>query len=40
MGALQRAVDAAIYGKKTPKKALDDATSETQAELDVVLRGG
>ena len=40
MGALQRAVDAAIYGKKTPKKALDDATAETQAELDVVLRGG
>ncbi|MCC6729208.1 MAG: ABC transporter substrate-binding protein [Chthonomonadales bacterium] len=39
MGALQRAVDAAIYGKKTPKKALDDATAETQAELDVVLRG-
>jgi multiple sugar transport system substrate-binding protein len=40
MGALQRAVDAAIYGKKTPKQALDDATAETQAELDVVLRGG
>ncbi len=38
MGALQRAVDAAIYGKKTPKQALDDATAETQAELDVVLR--
>lgn len=37
MGALQRAVDAAIYGKKTPKQALDDATAETQAELDVVL---
>lgn len=37
MGALQRAVDAAIYGKKTPQKALDDATAETQAELDVVL---
>lgn len=40
MGALQRAVDAAIYGKKTPKKALDDATAETQAELNVVLKGG
>lgn len=39
MGALQRAVDAAIYGKKTPKQALDDATAETQAELDVVLKG-
>lgn len=39
MGALQRAVDAAIYGKKTPKQALDDATAETQAELDVVLGG-
>lgn len=39
MGALQRAVDAAIYGKKSPQKALDDATAETQAELDVVLKG-
>jgi ABC-type glycerol-3-phosphate transport system substrate-binding protein len=39
MGSLQRAVDAAIYGKKTPKQALDDATAETQAELDVVLHG-
>jgi len=39
MGALQRAVDAAIYGKKSPKQALDDATAETQAELDVVLAG-
>jgi multiple sugar transport system substrate-binding protein len=40
MGSLGRAVDAAIYGKKTPKQALDDATAETQAELDVVLKGG
>jgi multiple sugar transport system substrate-binding protein len=40
MGALDRAVDATIYGKKTPRQALDDATAETQAELDVVLRGG
>jgi multiple sugar transport system substrate-binding protein len=40
MGALQRAVDAAIYGRKTAKQALDDATAETQAELDVVLKGG
>ena len=39
MGALQRAVDAAIYGKKTPKQALDDATAETQAELGVVMKG-
>jgi len=40
MGALQRAVDAAIYGKKSPRSALADATAETQAELDVVLKGG
>jgi len=40
MGALQRAVDAAIYGKKTPLQALRDASAETQAELDVVLAGG
>lgn len=39
MGALQRAVDAAIYGKKTPLQALRDAAAETQAELDVVLAG-
>ncbi len=38
MGALQRAVDAAIFGKKTARQALDDATAETQAELDVVLK--
>jgi len=37
MGALQRAVDAAIYGKKTPKQALIDARIETQRELDLVL---
>jgi hypothetical protein len=40
MGALQRAVDSAIYGQKSAKQALDDATAETQAELDVVLHGG
>jgi multiple sugar transport system substrate-binding protein len=40
MGALNRAVDASIYGKKTPRQALEDATAETQAELDVVLKGG
>ena len=37
MGALQRAVDDAIYGKKTPKQALTDARIETQRELDLVL---
>ena len=37
MGALQRAVDDAIYGKKTPKQALIDARIETQRELDLVL---
>jgi len=37
MGALQRAVDAAIYGKKTPKQALRDARIETQRELDLVI---
>jgi multiple sugar transport system substrate-binding protein len=40
MGSLQRAVDAALYGKKSPKQALDDAAAETQAELDVVLKDG
>jgi len=39
MGALQRAVDAAIYSKKTPAAALRDAAAETQAELNVVLGG-
>jgi len=39
MGALQRAVDSALYGRKTPKEALDLATAETQAELDLVLAG-
>ncbi len=37
MGALQRAVDDATYGKKTPKQALTDARIETQRELDLVL---
>jgi ABC-type glycerol-3-phosphate transport system substrate-binding protein len=40
MGALQRAVDDAIYGKKTPKQALADARIETQRELDLVLGSG
>jgi multiple sugar transport system substrate-binding protein len=39
MGALQRAVDSALYGRKTPQQALDQATAETQAELDLVLAG-
>jgi len=39
MGAIQRAVDAALYGKKSPRRALEDCTAETQAELDVVVRG-
>lgn len=37
MGALQRAVDDATYGKATPKQALTDARIETQRELDLVL---
>lgn len=37
MGALQRAVDNAIYGKKTPRQALIDARIETQRELNLVL---
>jgi multiple sugar transport system substrate-binding protein len=40
MGALQRAVDSAIYGEKTPREVLDQATKETQRELDMVLAGG
>lgn len=39
MGALERAVDFALYGQKTPKQALDDATVETQRELDLKLAG-
>lgn len=35
--ALQRAVDAAIYGQKTPQEALDEATTDTQKELDRIL---
>lgn len=37
MGALDRAVDRAIYGKQTPKQSLDQATAETQRELDLIL---
>jgi maltose-binding protein MalE len=39
MGSLDRALQFALYGQKTPKQALDDATSETQAELDFRLAG-
>ncbi len=37
MGALQRAVDSARYGRKTPRQALRDARIETQRELGLVL---
>lgn len=39
MGALDRAVDFAIYGQKSPKQALRDARVETQHELDLRLAG-
>ncbi len=39
-GALARAVDAAIYGQKTPQQALAEATAETQKELDRILKEG
>lgn len=39
-GELARAVDAAIFGQKTPKEALDEATVNTQKELDRILREG
>lgn len=39
MRQLQRAVDNAIYGKKTPQQALQDAEQKTQAELDMVRAG-
>jgi multiple sugar transport system substrate-binding protein len=39
MTSLDRAVDYAIYGTMTPKQALDKATRETQAELDLRLAG-
>lgn len=37
MGALDRAVSRALYGRQTPKQALDQATEETQTELDLAL---
>lgn len=39
-GSMDRAVDAAIFGQKTPKKALDDANAEVQKELDRILEEG
>ncbi|MBV9866691.1 MAG: ABC transporter substrate-binding protein [Abitibacteriaceae bacterium] len=36
MGALDRAVERAIYAKQTPQEAMDQATAETQRELDLV----
>jgi len=39
MSALDRAVDYSIYGKSSPKAALEKATKETQAELDLKLAG-
>jgi len=39
MRALQRAVDQAVYGKKTPEAALQEAKIATQRELDLVLGG-
>jgi multiple sugar transport system substrate-binding protein len=39
-GELARAVDAAVFGQKTPKEALDEATASTQKELDRILREG
>jgi multiple sugar transport system substrate-binding protein len=40
MRALQRAVDQAVYGKKTPEAALQEAKTATQRELDLVLGRG
>ncbi|HOC31386.1 MAG TPA: ABC transporter substrate-binding protein [Armatimonadota bacterium] len=37
MGALDRAVDNALYGRMTPKEALERAEKETQRELDLIL---
>jgi len=39
-GELQRAVDAVIFGQKTAQQALDDATNNTQKELDRILKEG
>ncbi len=39
MQQLDRAVDQALYKQKTPEQALRDAVKETQAELDLQLKG-
>jgi len=39
-GELARAVDAAVFGQKTAQQALDEATANTQKELDRILREG
>lgn len=39
MRALDRAVDQAVYGTKTPAEALREARIATQGELDLVLAG-
>jgi multiple sugar transport system substrate-binding protein len=39
MREMQRAVESAIFGKKTPEKALEDARRNTQSELDLILAG-
>jgi multiple sugar transport system substrate-binding protein len=39
MRELQRAVEAAVYGRRTPAEALAQARKNTQAELDLVLAG-
>ena len=39
MRELQRAVQAAVFGLKTPAQALAEARKNTQAELDLVLAG-
>ncbi|MBI3920301.1 MAG: ABC transporter substrate-binding protein [Armatimonadetes bacterium] len=40
MRELSRAVDAAVYGKATPKEALARARVATQRELDILGQGG
>ncbi len=39
MRELQRAVEAAVYGRMTPAEALERARKNTQAELDLALAG-
>jgi hypothetical protein len=39
MGALDRAVDNALYNKQTPEQALRQATRDTQRELDLTTAG-